>query len=263
MRARVPTVAATAALAAAIGTGLASGAGIASGFSQDGIASPSGAVRYETVQRGATTVVQAVRNQDSSILRAITLNGVYGIPAVTLGGTPGGLSRDGARLIVETAPYRTWTRFTVLATATMKLEESFRLRGTWAYDALSPDGTTVYLIQVQAGVHYFVRAYDLTLGRLVPGAIADRTETGPMTGYPLSRVGSADGVWAYTLYMRPGANPFIHALNTRDRVAVCLDLSWPGTSDMSNVRLALSGDGRHLVVHGADGKAVATVAAPQ
>jgi len=263
MRARVPTVAATAALAAAIGAGLASGAGIASGFSQDGIASPSGAVRYETFQRGATTVVQAVRNQDSSILRTIRLNGVYGIPAVTLDGTSGGLSRDGTRLIIETAPYRTWTRFTVLATATMKLEESFRLRGTWAYDALSPDGTTLYLIEIQAGVHYFVRAYDLALRRLVSRVVADKTEKGPMTGYALSRVVSTDGVWAYTLYMRPGANPFIHALNTRDRLAVCIDLAWPGTRDMSNVRLALSSDGRQLVVHRADGKAVATVAAPR
>jgi len=255
-------VAATAALAAAIGAGLASGAGIASGFSQDGIASPSGAVRYETVQRGATTVVQVVRNQDSSILRTIRLNGVYGIPAVTLDGTPGGLSRDGARLIIETAPYRTWTRFTALATATLKLDESFRLRGTWAYDALSPGGTTLYLIQIQAGVHYFVRGYDLTLHRLVAGAIADRTEQGPMTGYPLSRVTSADGTWVYTLYMRPGANPFTHVLDTRDRVAVCLDLTWPGTNDMSNVRLTLSGDGRQLVVRGAGGKTVATLAAP-
>jgi hypothetical protein len=263
MKRRAPAILA-AAVATGIGAGLASAAGVAPGFSQDGINSPSGAVRYETVHQGATTVVQAVRNRDARILRTIRLKGVYGIPAVTLNGAAGGLSSDGARLVVETAPYRTWTRFTVLTTATMTIKRSFRLRGTWSYDAISPDRNTVYLIQVSKdNQHYLVRAYDVSLNRLVSGAIADKGEPGAMIGYPLSRVASADGVWDYTLYMRPGANPFIHALNTRDRVAVCLDLSWPGPNDMSGVSLTLSADGRQLAVRDATGKAVATVDAPR
>jgi hypothetical protein len=263
MNVRAPVILA-AALSAGVGAGLASAAGIAPGFSQNGVDSPSGAVRYETVSQGSSTVVQAVRNRDARILRSIRLNGTYGVPAVTLNGTAGGLSHDGKRLVVETGPYRTWTRFTVIATGTMRMEQSFLLRGTWAYDAISPDGRTVYLIQVaKDGQHYLVRAYDLARRALVPGAIADKREPGAMVGYPLSRVSTADGVWAYTLYMRPGANPFIHALNTRDRVAVCLDLSWPGSNDMSGVRLTLSTDGRQLAVRDVTGKAVATVAAPR
>ncbi|HST26049.1 MAG TPA: hypothetical protein VLJ76_08655 [Gaiellaceae bacterium] len=258
-----PRVAAVVAAALAIGFGAAgaSAAGIAPGFSQNGIVSTSG-VRYDTVQQGQTTIVQSIRTGDARLLGTIRLNGAYGVPAVTIDGVAGGLSRDGKRLVVETAPYRTWTRFAVLDTTAMKLEQSFRLRGTWSYDALSPDGNTLYLIQVVRTTHYLVRAYDLTLRKLVPGAIADKREPGPMVGWPLSRVASADGVWSFTLYLRPGSHPFIHALNTRDRVARCLDLSWPGLSDMSGVSLGLSADGRQLVVRDAVGKTVDALAAP-
>jgi hypothetical protein len=136
----------------------------------------------------------------------------------------------------------------------------------WAYDALSPDGRTVYLIQILAGdnaLRYLVRAYDLALHKLVGGAITDRSEPESMTGYPLSRVESADGNWAYTLYFRPGAQSFIHALDTRDRQAVCIDLAWKGNpDDMGAVRLTLSADGRQLVVRTLAGQPLATVAAP-
>ena len=136
----------------------------------------------------------------------------------------------------------------------------------WAYDALSPDGKTVFLTQVTGTdpLRYLVRAYDLSARRLVPGAIVDKQEPEAMTGYPVSRVESADGVWAYTLYTRPGAHPFIHALNTRDRVAHCIDLASKGSlDDISSVRLALSPDEKLLVVRSRiDGKTLLTVPAP-
>jgi Ni,Fe-hydrogenase III component G len=147
----------------------------------------------------------------------------------------------------------------------LAVRHTFAFRGRWAYDAISPDGRTVYLIEALSGTdanHYLVRAYDLRLGRLVAGAVADKSEKGAMAGYPLSRVSSAGGVWVYTLYMRPGGNPFIHALDTRDRAAVCIDLSWRGTSDLSGVSLSLSRDGRRLVVHGPNGRTVASVRTP-
>jgi len=45
-----------------------------------------------------------------------------------------------------------------------------------------------------------------------------------MRGYPLTRVMSPDGRWAYTLYDGGGKHPFIHALDTLDGRAVCVDL---------------------------------------
>src|SRR5262249_32527342 len=139
---------------------------------------------------------------------------------------------------------------------------------TWGFDAISPDGRTVYLTQIlpSTGVlRYVVRAYDLGLRQLVKGAIADKSEPGAMAGYPVSRAATADGAWAYTLYSRPDAQPFIHALDTVHRVAICLDLEWPGDpNDMGNVRLTLSDDETQLVVRRvADGTALLAVDAPR
>ena len=40
---------------------------------------------------------------------------------------------------------------------------------------------------------------------------------------PMARVGSGDGTWAYTFYARQ-QSPFVHALNTTQRKAFCIDL---------------------------------------
>ena len=202
------------------------------------------------------------------MLRSATLRGAYGVPLVAYDGTAGGLTRDGKLLVLETGPGNARTRFVVLDAATLKLRQSFSFPGTWAYDALSPEGNTLYLTQILSSTstfRYLVRAYDLQLHQLVKGAIADKSEPGAMTGLPVSRVASADGTWAYTLYQRlNGGKPFIHALNTRARVAICIDLDWRGNpNNMGDVRLTLSADGQQLVVRRfSDGKAMLTVAAP-
>jgi hypothetical protein len=56
---------------------------------------------------------------------------------------------------------------------------------------------------------------------------------------PVTRVQSADGRWAYTLYA--GADAFIHALDTVRRTAVCIDLPKAIANNASMGRLALSG----------------------
>ena len=192
---------------------------------------------------------------------------MYGVPLVAYDGTAGGVTRDGKRLLLETAGTSTRTRFAVLSTLNLKVQQAFALPGSWAYDALSPDGKTVFLTQVTATdpLRYLVRAYDLSARRLVAGAIVDKQEPEAMTGYPVSRVESPDGVWAYTLYTRPGAQPFVHALNTRDRVAHCIDLAWKGSlDDISSARLTLSQDGKLLVVRSRiDGRTLLTVPTPR
>jgi hypothetical protein len=61
--------------------------------------------------------------------------------------------------------------------------------------------------------------------RLLPRAIVDKREPDEvMAGAPVSRTVSAEGRWAYTLYARQGAPPFVHALDTVDRSAFCIDL---------------------------------------
>jgi hypothetical protein len=270
MRSRLLSGLTVAGLAAALGAGVATAAGVTPGFAQAGVLAPSGNVRYVTVARGATTVVQTLSVPEGRVLRSSTLRGAFGVPLVAYDGTAGGVTRDGRLLVVETAAGKSRTWFALLDTATMKLRRSFSFRGTWAYDALSPEGNTLYLIQILPStntVRYLVRAFDLRLRQLVKGAIADKSEAGAMTGIPVSRVVSSGGTWAYTLYQRlePGAKPFIHALNTLSRVAVCIDLDWSGSAtNLAGMRLTLSADEQQLVVRRfSDGKAILTVPAPQ
>jgi hypothetical protein len=69
-----------------------------------------------------------------------------------------------------------------------------------------------------------VRPFDTPSGRL-RAAIVDRLEgEEEMGGAPATRVSSADGRWAYTLYARRGEVPFIHALDSAGRQAFCVDL---------------------------------------
>jgi hypothetical protein len=265
MRSRVLTLLTVAGVAAGAAAGSAKAAGPTPGFAA-GVVSSNGLVRYAAVPRAGKTFVKAVRVSDGRMLRGTTLRGTYGVPLVAYDGASGGLTRDGKRLLLETDGQSSVTRFVVLSTKDLKVRRSFALSGLWAYDALSPNGNTVFLTQVTATdpLRYLVRAYDLAARRLVAGAIVDKAEPEAMAGYPLSRVESVDGVWAYTLYSRPGAQPFIHALNTRERVAHCIDLVWKGNpDDMGPIRLSLSRDGKLLFLRdGANGKVVMTVPAP-
>ena len=106
--------------------------------------------------------------------------------------------------------------------------ESIKAPLAFFFDAISPDGSTLFVIQYTSAQNwnrYRVRAYDLLKQQLLPGTIADKSEpAGAMAGYPVTRLTTADGRWAYTLYARPSGPSFVHALDTVNRRAVCLDL---------------------------------------
>jgi hypothetical protein len=269
MRTRLLIVLAVAGLAATAGVSAARAGGIAPGFAQNGVLGPSGHVRYLAVSTQHTTLLKAVRSPGGKLLRSVTLKGVYGVPAVAYDGTPGGLSRDGKTLVLASFPGASAsTRFLIVDTRTLAVRSAIRLAGFWSFDALSPDATTMYLIQftqTQNAIHYVVRAYDMNARRLMQGSIADRSEPGPMSGLPISRAVSTDGTWSYTLYDKGnGHSAFIHALNTAARAAVCIDVGLPaGTFSSGRVRLALSPDGQQLVIRGPDGTTLTTVPAPR
>jgi hypothetical protein len=183
------------------------------------------------------------------IKRSRLLNGQFGIPLVAYDGSVGGLSRDGSRLVVYApASSGTKTRFVVLDPRTLRVRARFTLSGYFGFDALSPNGATMYLIQLKGasgtGLDYDVRALDAGTGRLYPGSIVDRREPGEkMTGIPMTRVGSADGSWAYTLYSGSTGGAFVHALHTTAREAFCIDLpSRIPDSQLGNVRMRLGKD---------------------
>jgi hypothetical protein len=128
---------------------------------------------------------------------------------------------------------------------------SVELDGNFDVDAISADGTSLFLIQhlpVLNPDHYQVRLYDLIGNQLQDGALVDkRAPDEVMVGEPWDAVASPDGEWLLTLYLRTRQNTaFIHALNLENKFAMCIDLP-SGTKDLSLLKhytLALAPDGR-------------------
>jgi hypothetical protein len=223
----------------------------------EGVVSPSGSLRYVALPAQSSTILAVVGIHRGLVRSFRVLRGDYGIPFVTNMGDTGGLSRDGRLLVLSDAVccgLRRVSRFLVLDTKRLRTKQRIVLRGDLAYDALSPDATTLYLIQHTSAKdynRYRVRAYDLKARRLLPGAIVDKTEPKEvMRGYPLHRATSAGGAWVYTLYSG-GKMPFVHALDTVHRQAVCLDFPWKGSQEaLWQMRFRLSADGKKVVLSG-------------
>lgn len=242
-------------LALASGSAAAGGGpapGVVTGW--DGALDAARKLRYVALPAGTTTAVAAVRTSDGRVVRWGTIRGAFGVPAVTFRGTTEGLSRDGLTLVLaDLGVRRDRTTFAVLRTGPLRLQRLVTLDGLWAYDALSPDGRTLYATQYHgtgANAGYDVRAVSLTTGRPLGGPLVDKREPDEkMTGQPWSRVRSADGAWAYTLYVKPGGTAFVHALDTARRRAYCVDLPWHSTFErLVDVRLWLADGGRTLVL---------------
>jgi len=75
-----------------------------------------------------------------------------------------------------------------------------------------------------------------------------------MQGSPVTRVGSREGRWAYTLYTGP-EETFLHALDTVRGRAVCVDLpQLEHLREPFQLRLRLVDGGRTIVVYSRDVK---------
>lgn len=223
--------------------------------------------------RHPLTVVERIDLRDSTVDRWWYLRGSYYLPAVALDGSPGGISANGT-LVLTSLPRRyppQHSKFALLDTR-LFLRHPHRgpdsprhavtrlnLPGAYGFDAISPDGARIYLIQnfFKRGEvsHYEVRALDTASGQLEPGAIVDPEEPDErMQGSPVTRVSSAGGRWAYTLYTGP-EETFLHALDTVGGRAVCVDL--PQLEDLREpfgLRLRLEDSGRTIVVYSRDRK---------
>lgn len=258
-RSLITLCAALALAPAAAGAGGGPSPGVAVGW--NGVLSRDGAVRYVALPAGPRTVVAAIAPRGGRVERFSTLRGSYGIPVVAFDGTTDGLGADGRTLVlsgVSADPARRSSRFAVLDARRLRVRQTFGLRGAFSFDALSPSGKTLFLIEHLGGrqnpLQYRVRAYDLAAGRLLRRPIADkRLGVSVMRGVPAARATSRDRRWAYTLY-QGGKHPFVHALDTVRRAAVCIDL--PHRAKQGS-RLVVNGSG--LLVLGQRGRSVATI----
>ena len=224
-----------------------------------GVASHDGAFHYVAVPDGSGTLLEKIEVASGQVYFWKQLRGSWGVPTVGNGYSTGqGLSHDGRTLVLGSTagPYASPSKFVVVDPTRMKIVRTIVLRGSFTFDALSADGSRLYLIQYAAAgdqSHYVVRGYDVRTGRLMPGKIADRREhEGSMAGYAMTRTTSADGRWVYTLYQKPSGEPFIHALDTVAAAAYCIDL--PENKGLYNIVLSLRNGGRTLSAHWRSGR---------
>jgi hypothetical protein len=214
---------------------------------RDGI--EAGAMRYVALPAPRRTLVAQIASSDGRVLRFRYLRTRFTIPAVAYDGSTDGLSADGKTLVLiqPRARFpRQSTRFAVLSAPTLRMREIVRLGGDYSFDAISPDGRTMYLIHYLSAddpTVYEVRAYDLTRSQLLPDPIVDPYASGEeMRGNPITRAAGPDGRWAYTLYDGAGGHPFVHALDTVGQTARCVDLHLlAGRKDLNALRLRTSG----------------------
>ncbi|HEV8546013.1 MAG TPA: hypothetical protein VGQ64_06945 [Candidatus Limnocylindrales bacterium] len=164
------------------------------------------------------------------------VDGRWRLPTIGDDPVPVGVSFDGSTVVlVEDTDNsaRSTSRFLVLDRSSMFLNsphpataQVIELAGSFEFDALSPNGRVLYVVEhLSTGPagHYQVRAVDLPAGTLRPEVIVDKRKIGEeMAGWPISQLRAPDGV-VYTLY-RGAEHPFVHALQSADGFAVCIDL---------------------------------------
>jgi hypothetical protein len=225
-----------------------------------GITGPDG-TSYTAERAGDRTIVREARGDRA--LQSTTVRGRFTVPLVAFDGSPAGLSADGSTLslIRPRASFpQERTSLLILDAGDLSIVRRLTLDGDFSFDAISPDGNRIFLIQYLSPrdpTRYAVRAYDVEAQRLVPQPIVDPNEPpGEMRGFPMTRETSADGRWAYTLYDGGGDEPFVHALDTSHGRAVCIDLDGLVTQrEVHRMTMRLEGDGGELALASPTGAA--------
>ncbi len=220
-----------------------------------GVSSADGSYYVTRNSGGGGTTVRA-EDASGTLLRSTHIPGKFTVPAVALDGSPSGLSADGKTLVLIKPRARfpqSKTELLILNAPQLSVLERLTLDGDFSFDAISPNGARLYFIEYLSRTdptRYAVRAYDVGGTRMLREPIVDPDEhAGEMRGYPMNRVTSADGRWAYTLYDGGGKRPFVHALDTAEGKAVCVDL--PTSIPIRTLRsshLGMSGDSSQLTV---------------
>lgn len=207
---------------------------------------------------GSSTTIRALRLPESES-SSQTIDGTWRLPTVGLDPTPVGLSDDGRTIVLVengatpgSTAGKAVSRFAIVDRTRVAAARIVELVGDFEYDALSPDGSILYVVEHLARPpdgHYQVRALDTATGILREGAVADKNQGDEaMAGWPIAQARRPDGM-VFTLY-RGTDRPFIHALSSVDAWALCIDLPATGTNDAAAAPdwgLTATVDGRSIV----------------
>ena len=201
-----------------------------------------------------TTMVRELEGEGDAPGRSQSIAGNWRLPTIGADPLPVGVSADGQTIVLVEAGSGTTkgvSRFAILSRTFNAKPTIIELDGAFEYDALSPDGATLYVVEHLAGPpdgHYQVRAVDTATGTLREGVVVDKTNLNePMAGYPIAQVRRPNG-FVFTLY-RGLEHPFIHALSSADGWALCIDLPPISSDDAATTLdwgLTASADGRTI-----------------
>lgn len=188
---------------------------------------------------GSTTTVRDLVVQPGFGGDSQSLPGAWRLPTIGSDPIPVGVSEDRRTIVLvengsnATAGTSQTSRFAVVRGAFDVAPRLIELAGQFDYDALSPDGSTLFVVEHLAGpptARYQVRMVDVASGRLRPEVVADKTGDGEaMAGYPVAQTRMRGGM-VFTLY-RGADHPFIHALSSVDGWALCIDLPASAADD--------------------------------
>ena len=205
-----------------------------------------------TTRKGQTTVVKEITVQPELPARSRSVDGAWRLPTIGNEPLPVGVSTDGSTIVLVedgVAADRTTSRFAVLAQG--EAARILELSGSLEFDTISPDGSVLYVVEHLPGPpdgHYQVRAVDVPTGSMREGVIVDKRNIGEsMGGWAITQARHGNGV-VFTLY-QGAEHPFIHALNSVEAWAICLDLPAQGLNDREAALdwgLAQSPDGRSV-----------------
>ena len=195
-----------------------------------------------------TTIVADIIVQPGFGGPEVRVPGRWQLPTIGLDPTPVGRSIDGSTIALVEGAYDGasddspgLSRFaivehhvadtrTTVGDAPLRLARTVELPGDFEYDALSPDGRILYVVQhldEAAGGRYQVRAVDVPTGVMREAVIVDKTNVDEeMSGTPIAQTRRPNGL-VLTLYRGP-EHPFIHALMAHEAWAVCIDLPAAG-----------------------------------
>jgi hypothetical protein len=194
---------------------------------------------------GDATMVRTLVIEETADARQLRIDGDWQLPTVGMDPVPSGRSLDGSTFVLvqprpdaysnSTAP----SRFAVIrapippSVGPLELAKTIELPGQLDFDTLSPDGSTLFVVEHlddRAGGAYQVRSVDTATGRMDDVPVADKRNVDEtMAGRPITQL-RADGGMVYTLY-RGTEHPFVHALNSSDKWALCIDLPATGQDD--------------------------------
>lgn len=180
----------------------------------------------------------------AALVALAAASGNFDLPVVA-GDARAGLSADGRTAVLAERPASGRSRFALVDTEARRIRRVVSLRGDFGFDAVSPDGSRVYVVHYLSRDRrrYAVQALKADDPKAALETVVEKGEPGErMSGLPITRTTSPDGGWIYTLYDGAGGEPFIHALQSAEQFTVCIDLhALEGRRDLGSLKLALDG----------------------